>query len=239
MGSHLWALSSPTFISLPATSLRRTNLRALALAGGETFAPCGSPRLPTATPSPPRPPRRPPATLRQRRAFAATWKSSKNNHSQVFLPKKVGHAIRRAGRSPGSVSTTNEGSHRDRAVSVSGMWHLLLASRRAHLSETRLLRKHPLLSGASFALQSIEDTPAVANPTGDPRCPPQRTILKLRRCRRLAGASPVPCQASRKRKSLPARMQGWMDGAGRCRGGAGHVPGTGAAAPSCVPLLCS
>lgn len=44
MGSHLWALSSPTFISLPATSLGRANLWCF------TFTP-GSPHLPWCQPS--------------------------------------------------------------------------------------------------------------------------------------------------------------------------------------------
>lgn len=169
MGSHLWALSSPTFILLPATSLGRTNLQVLALAGRQTFTPSSSPRLPATMPSPPWPRSRAPASAGQRRAFAAPQKSSKNDHSEVFLPQKLVHLTRRAGSAPGSASSTDGRSPRDGAVPVSGTRALLLlGSWRAHPPSP----KHASL-GPPFALRSShprsnKDAPTVANPTGDP-----------------------------------------------------------------------
>lgn len=76
MGSHLWALSSPTFISLPATSLGRANLWHF------TFT-LSSPHLPWCQPSP--------ATLVGTRDFAAPRKPGRDGHKEVLLPKKTGN----------------------------------------------------------------------------------------------------------------------------------------------------
>lgn len=151
MGSHLWALSSPSFISLPETSLGRTNLWALVPAGGLTCTLRSAPRC-----------RHHPGHTRGRSDRQAAESSCR--YAEVkretprrgfFPPQKVGHSIRRAWRSAREVSGTAR------------CW----SAGRGDTSRQRISL------GASLALRSShprssEDTPAASNS----QCPPQRGV---------------------------------------------------------------
>lgn len=120
-------------------------------------------------------------------------------------------------RAPGSVRTP--------------IWDCSCAPGEPHLPLQNLSpSEHPLLCGSA---------PAVANPTADPtqECPTHTGHSQRHQCP--PGTSPIPCQTSRNTKPLPEWVWDWLDVARPVQGQRGcgsipeHVPGTGAAAPSC------
>lgn len=117
MGSHLWALSSPTFISLPATSLGRIKLQV------HRPSPCSNPHLPAPVPSLPWP-----------RSFAASQKSRKNDHGKALPLKSWVISL----GEPGITSTTNGGS--PWGPSYTSQWDTALFLLEVCLSEAHLLQ---------------------------------------------------------------------------------------------------
>jgi len=144
MGSHLWALSSPTFISLPATSLGRSKLRA-ALASSRPLPPAASRHPPG-----PAPAAKPPAPRHgDRRAAASVPRQAEIKRQQPrrgFSPRKGGSPHSKCREITWQREHQPTGKAAGTVLCRQDMALLPLGSRRAHppLRNT----EHPSLAGA-------------------------------------------------------------------------------------------
>lgn len=120
MGSHLWALSSPSFISLPATSLGRTNLWALVPAGGLTCTLRSAPRC-----------RHHPGHARGHSDRQAAESSCRYAEVKRETPRR-GFSSPKGGSLHSKSLEISKGSLGDRTVPVSRTW--------GHVSPTHLPR---------------------------------------------------------------------------------------------------